>query len=278
MASDAGVQLLIPGLASIEDDDLDQLRAAVATLEHSSLATRIGAALGRQLDVASDLLPAPVLSVVNKATMKALRAALRAAVKSLPGQQAEMPANRLHLTLAALSGAAGGALGLASLPIELPLSTTIMLRSIAEIARQEGEDLTDPQAVLACLEVFALGGGDREAGPASDSSYLAVRAMLAKSVSEAARYIVQRGAGNEAAPAVVRLLSQIASRFGVVVGQKAMTQAVPVLGAVTGGVINAAFTSHFQALAKAHFTVRRLERRYGAETVRSLFLDLQRGT
>jgi hypothetical protein len=33
-----------------------------------------------------------------------------------------------------------------------------MLRSIADIARSEGEDLSDPEAALSCVEVFALGG------------------------------------------------------------------------------------------------------------------------
>jgi hypothetical protein len=41
----------------------------------------------------------------------------------------------LHKALATASGAAGGAFGLAALPFELPVSTIIMLRSIADIAR-----------------------------------------------------------------------------------------------------------------------------------------------
>jgi hypothetical protein len=40
------------------------------------------------------------------------------------------------------------------LPIELPVSTVIMLRSIADIARSEGEDLSDPRR-LPCVQVFA---------------------------------------------------------------------------------------------------------------------------
>ena len=45
-----------------------------------------------------------------------------------------------------------------TLPIELPVSTIIMLRSIADIARSEGEDLSDPESALSCVQVFALGG------------------------------------------------------------------------------------------------------------------------
>jgi hypothetical protein len=43
---------------------------------------------------------------------------------------------------------------------------------------------------------------------------------------------------------------------------------MPIVGAVSGGALNAIFMHHFQHLARAHFTVRRLERKYGEEFVR----------
>lgn len=271
--SDTTPAVIIP--RAITDEDLAALTRAVTALTQSTLASRLNGVLGRQIDLAAQIVPAPVLSAVNRATVAALRIALRTAIRSLRGDQPSRPAHpRLHVAAAALSGAAGGAFGLSALPIELPVSTTIMLRAIAEIARAEGENLAEPEALLACLEVFALGSGS-DNGPAGESGYLAMRSLLAKSVTEAARYVVQRGMADEAAPAIVRLLSQIASRFGVAVGQKALTQAVPVIGAVTGAAINAAFTDHFQGIARGHFTVRRLERRYGAEPIRALFEELK---
>ena len=81
----------------------------------------------------------------------------------------------MHKVLATASGAAGGAFGLATLPIEFPVSTIIMLRAIAEIARSEGEDPSDPEAALSCIQVFAL-GGRTESTDASESGYFAVRA------------------------------------------------------------------------------------------------------
>lgn len=265
--------LLIP--PTITDEDLAALTRAVAALTQATLASRFNAVLGRQIDLAAQIVPAPVLSAVNRATVAALRIALRTAIRSLRGRQGPRTARpRLHIAAAALSGAAGGAFGLSALPVELPVSTTIMLRSIAEIAQSEGENLAEPESMLACLEVFALGSGS-DNGPAGESGYLAMRSVLAKSITEAARYVVQRGMAEEAAPAIVRLMSQIASRFGVAVGQKAMTQALPVIGALTGAAINAAFTDHFQGIARGHFTVRRLERRYGAEPIRALFEDLK---
>ncbi|MGM9458182.1 EcsC family protein, partial [Lacticaseibacillus rhamnosus] len=88
--------------------------------------------------------------------------------------------------LAAVSGALGGAFGLATIAVELPVSTTLMLRSIAEIAREEGEDIETPEGALACIQVFALGGGklaSAEAGATlTESGYFAVRAALAKTM------------------------------------------------------------------------------------------------
>ena len=174
----------------------------------------------------------------------------------------------LHKALATASGATGGAFRLATLPIELPVSTIIMLRSSADIARSEGEDLSDPESALSCVQVFALGGWAGSADM-SQSGYFAVRGMLAKSVSEAARFVAERGLIEEGAPIVVRFVSQVASRFGVVLTQKIAAQALPIVGALGGASVNYLFIEHFQETAQGHFTVRRLERAYGKDIVRA---------
>ena len=107
--------------------------------------------------------------------------------------------------------------------------------------------------------------------------YFAVRAAMARSLTQALRQVAGRGVIDESASALVRLLSQIASRFGVVVSQKVAAQAVPLLGALSGAVVNSVFIDHFQTLAWGHFTVRRLERLYGKGTVR-LAYDQIRGS
>ena len=145
----------------------------------------------------------------------------------------------------------------------VPVSTIIMLRSIAEIARSEGEDLSHPEAALSCVQVFALGGRP-DSADASESGYFAVRGLLAKSVTQAARFIVERGVIEEGAPILVRFITQVASRFGMVVTQKLAAQAIPLGGAA----VNYAFIEHFQDVARGHFTVRQLERTYGKEPVR----------
>jgi hypothetical protein len=174
----------------------------------------------------------------------------------------------LHKAAAVASGALGGAFGLATLPLELSVSTVIMLRSIAAIAQSEGEDLSRPEAALSCVQVFAL-GAPAESGSVPDRGYFAVRTMLAKTVTEAARFIAERSIVEEGAPVLVRFIAHVASRFGVVVTQKVAAQALPVVGALGGAAVNYAFIEHFQQMAHGHFTVRRLERTYGEAVIRT---------
>lgn len=253
----------LPELSTV---DLAALTRAVHDLENTSLAAKMSNLLGKQIEAAGKFVPERISAVVNKASGLALKAALKTALSSLENKPVT-DSRRWHKTAAALSGAAGGAFGLAALPIELPVSTTLMLRSIADIARGEGEDLSTPEAALACLQVFALGG--REASDeVLESGYFAMRGMLAKTISEAVRYLGQKGVADKSAPILVRFITQIAARFGLIVSQKLAAQALPLLGAAGGAAVNYAFVEHFQTVARGHFTVRRLERQYGAPLVR----------
>ena len=262
-----------PASVLIAEADLATLRAAVSALEGSTLAGRLSAMAGKPIELLGQALPAAARDMISRAVEAALRGALRAALTTLPKlANGATPARsgRYHTALAAASGAFGGALGLATLPLELPLSTTLILRAIAEIARGEGEDLADPAVGLACLQVFAL-GSRTEADDLASSGYFAVRSALAKSITDAARLLAHRGLTDRGAPALVRVTAQIAARFGIVVSQKVAAGAVPIVGAIGGAAVNAAFMEHFRAVAAAHFAVRRLERLYGAEPVRASY-------
>jgi hypothetical protein len=252
--------------ARLTAKETEDLRRAVACLEGTSFAQRLTDAIGRPVGMLSRTMPQSARRAIAHASETALRAAFKLALRTLDLKAPAKPANRTHKFAAAASGALGGALGLAALPIELPISTAILLRSIAQIAREEGEDLNAADAAFACVEVFALGGqGDGEA--AFESGYFAIRAALAKSVSDSARFVATEGVTAQSAPVIARLISQIAARFGVVVSEKLAAQAAPILGAIGGAAVNAAFADHFQTLARGHFIVRRLERRHGASLV-----------
>ena len=161
-------------------------------------------------------------------------------------------------------------MGFPGLAVELPLSTMIILRSIADVARSEGERIKTIPSKLACIEVFALGGRSKTDN-AAETSYFAVRSALARAVTEAADFIAEKGIAQEGAPAVVKLIAQIASRFDVAVSEKAAAQAMPIVGAAGGAIINLLFVDHFQNMARGHFTVRRLERQHGPDAVRGAY-------
>jgi hypothetical protein len=173
-----------------------------------------------------------------------------------------------------VTGALGGAAGLAGLAVELPLSTTLMLRGIADQARAQGEDLSLVSTRLECLSVFAYGSAARS-DDAAETAYFAARAALGRAVAQAAEYVAAREAAGataeRGAPALVGLLARVAQRFGVAVTDKAAAQLVPILGAAGGAAVNALFADHYQSTARAHFTVRRLVRAYGEDVVRRAY-------
>jgi hypothetical protein len=249
-------------------DDLQRLRWATQHLEHPSLAARLMNIVGTPIEIAVKLLPRPVYRQVRALADSAIGQAMEVAASSLHHRQEEDPRNGLYLGMAAASGAIGGFFGLYGLFLDLPISTTLMLRSIGEIARAQGEDLTTAEARLACLEVFALGGRS-ESDDAAETGYYGVRLALAISVTRAANHISEYGLSRAGAPAIAELIEAIAARFGVALSEKAAAQLVPVLGAAGGAAINLIFMSHFQEMARGHFTVRALERRYGRELVQS---------
>src|SRR5262249_54277945 len=153
------------------------LRTAVQALEHPGLAARLTDMIGKPIELLGSAMPASASNLINTSVTKALGMALQVAMLSLR-RTPHAGSQLLHKALATASGAAGGAFGLPTLPIELPVSTIIMLRSIADIARSEGEDLTHPETALSCVEVFAL-GGRTGSDDASESGYFALRALLA---------------------------------------------------------------------------------------------------
>lgn len=250
--------------------DYERLQYARDLLENPGLAARLTNVIGMPFEKTFDYLPAKWSDAIRTITQKSLRHALNVAVKTINRRDGKSSHDTLHKILVAASGGVGGAFGLPALAIELPATTVIMFRSIADIARSEGEDVRTMETKLACLTVFALGGSSGKDNNA-ESGYYAVKILLAQQLSEAAKYIVERGLAEEGAPALVRLLATIASRFGVTVSQKAAASAVPLIGAAGGALINSIFMDHFQSMARGHFIMRGLENKYGREEVSRLY-------
>ena len=264
---------LPPIIRTLSSHELKDLRYAKSLLEKPGFAARMANLLGGPIEKGFKLLPSGWSDTVHKAAKAALFKSVKVAVSTLGRNTPKKSSEKFHKLLVGASGGVGGLFGLAALPIELPISTTIMLRSIADIARSEGHNISAVDTKLNCLEVFALGGRSR-ADNGAEGGYWAVRVALAKSISEAATYIAEKGIIEESAPAIVRMVTAIASRFGVVVSEQVAAKAVPIVGAAAGSVINVLFIDHFQDMARGHFIVRRLEARHGSAMVRDVYDSL----
>lgn len=260
------------GLWDLEAEHRKALTAAVATLEYPNLAARIADFAGAPVNRVLALLPRVADRGLVKSVELAMMKCLQTAIRTLDDNKPSNPRPWLSSMAAGVTGGLSGFVGVAALPLELPLTTTLMLRSVADIARHNGEDLTQLDARLACLQVFAFGA--RTTGGRADLGYLAARAMLTKASGNAVAGFVERGGVQLAAPMMSGFVSEIASRFSIVVSDRIAASSLPVIGAIGGATINMIFMNHFQRIAEGHFTVRRLERRYGPDLVRRHYAAL----
>ena len=163
--------------------------------------------------------------------------------------------NAVHRLAATASGVASGFAGLPGVVFDIPFTTATILRSIAEVARDSGEDITSEETKRVCLEVLAFGGPSA----ADDDTEIG--------------YWVTRIGMNHLA--VNLLIKSAASRFGLIVSEKILAQAVPVAGAVAGGALNYAFTDYYQSMARVHFCLRAMDRRTGQPAaVRACFASM----
>jgi EcsC protein family len=247
------------------------LARAVHALENPNFAARIADYAGAPINRVVQMLPRPASAGLAKAVEAAMRRCLKTAIGSLDPAP-RPPATWFSTAIAGVTGGVSGFFGMPALVVELPVTTTIMLRAIADIARHNGEDLATLEARLACLQVFALGA--RGAAVRGDLGYFAARALMTRLTGNAAAYVVERGAAELSGAMVNSLVAEIVSRFSIVVSDRVAASALPVVGAVGGATVNVIFMNHFQQVAQGHFTVRRLEREYGAETVRLHYAEL----
>ena len=148
--------------------------------------------------------------------------------------------NRLASTV---SGAAGGVAGLPGAMIELPVTVTMLLRAILDIAEEHGLDPESDEVRIEALRVFAA------AGPMSEDDGTDLGLLAAKlSIT---------------GQTVQGIIARIAPRLAAVLGQKLAAQATPVFGALAGASINYTFARYYQEIARVHFGVLRLSQETG---------------
>ncbi|MDO5642402.1 MAG: EcsC family protein, partial [Paracoccus sp. (in: a-proteobacteria)] len=126
--------------------------------------------------------------------------------------------NRLGTTAA---GAIGGAAGIAGALIELPVTVTMIMRAILDIADEHGLDPESDEIRAEALHIFATAGPMTE-DDGTETAFLTARLALTGSSLQAV---------------LTRFAPQIAAQLLPKLG----AQAVPLLGAVAGASINYTF-------------------------------------
>ncbi len=198
---------------------------------------------GGRVEGLLDHLPEAVRNELDRGTLKALEIATKAAANSRNVVR-DQPRWINTLTSTAM-GVVGGAGGVPSALAELPMTTTVLLRSIQGVAAEYGFDPSDPLVQSHCLQVFS------SAGPlikddGADTGFLMTRLALTGG-------------------AVQKILAQIAPKLAAALGQKLALQSIPVLGAVSGAVINYTYTEYYQEIAHVQFGLRALARDHDAD-------------
>jgi hypothetical protein len=258
----------IPGsneCAGLTEEQHERLARAAANLVGARgvmirIADFVGASLnqlgGKAAGMALHALGSAVQTKIEALVHEVLWRAYGAATTGLDPAGEREPWDWFNKAIVSASGAASGFLGLPGLAFDLPITTGMIIRSLAEIARAHGEDISSDSCRRACLEVFVLGGPETDED--AEIGYWSTRAALSQL-------------------AIQSLLNQASKRFGLAISQKVGAQLVPAIGAVTGSGLNYIFMDYYQQMARAHFTIRALERETGnTESVRACFDTLVR--
>lgn len=265
---------------TLSEEDSAVLKAAKKKMEEIGWAMKGLNRIGGVLETGIDKLPKKQQKWLQQIAHKVLHTVVKTNLKTMKkGNLNSAPSNIAYKALVTSSGVIGGAFGATAFAVDLGIATKFMMRSIMDIARSEGEDLNAYDTQLACLQVLALGGKSKH-DDNLDTAYYTTRVALSSAVKNATAYASKHGVGTVlqgSNNALVKLIGAVASRFSIQVSEKFVAQAVPVIGAAGGGAINLAFINHFQNMAKAHFTIRRLERTYGEAIVRGAYERIQLG-
>jgi hypothetical protein len=242
-------------------------------LEHPSLAARLSDVLASPFEGAMKLLPRHLKKRLDLGVETNMYRTLKMAMGSMDHREPIPSSDMLHRVLVMGTGAVGGFFGPLTVLAELPVATALMMRSIADIARSEGEDIMGSrESRLACVQVFALGGRTKDDDEA-EIGYYGMRITLGLHFESLLEFAGKVDGPH--IPGAIQLARAVAARFGVVISDKLAAQLVPVAGALSAATLNLIFMQHYQDVARGHFIVRRLERDYGPQVIRDAYSRLR---
>jgi hypothetical protein len=270
---------------ALNPQQLRFIEEAANFLEKPSALVKATDRLGKPLDKLQDYLPQPVQQLVKQALNHALKSALQAALKTLPAAKVNphswdeaLNATRrmawTHTAAVTTTGAIGGALGTAAMLVELPLTTSLILRSISSMAQQWGHDLRHSEIQMQCLYVFTLGSPKSSADDEMDAAYISARLAYHGLIRELASFIATHSVKDVifalekgTFPALVKFASLFVPALERTVLRGVLTKSIPVMSAIGSAALNAAFCKYFTQAARYHFGLMHLENVHGTEQV-----------
>ena len=272
----------------ITPEDLNTLKQAKYDMQNVSWAIRNVNKIGNTVETGIKHVPEKVLIKIQGITQNVLLKIIKANLLTIQKNKTfKKPSKNTYKSIVTGTGALSGFFGATTgfgttiFASEVTLTTKFLMRTIMDIARSEGEDIYILEGQMACLEVFAL-GGDSTADDGMEMSYYTTRIALNSALKNVSATGVKvgidsliKGASAAGSGVMGSFISKIASRLSLLISEKFLAQALPVVGAIGGGSLNYVFVTHFQKMATAHFTVRRLERKYGDEVVKLAYENVE---
>jgi len=255
-------------------EEVEFLKRAEAFFNNPSLFVTGMNWFAKPINYAEHRLPERARQRITLASQLAITRGLEYSIKTLPqsipkqsflkSNENSKRASLIHKGVVTTAGGLSGFFGLAALPIELPFVTISLLRLIAEIARQYGNDPSSIETQLDCNYVLSMGN------QSSIEGYYASRIAFTELQSKAISFIascttkeILAAIENKTAPALIRLIGEIASQFEIRLARKILSQAIPVSGALAGGTLNFLFANYYGEYARYHFGLKRIEREHG---------------
>jgi hypothetical protein len=151
---------------------------------------------------------------------------------------------------------------------DITTSLTLLSRSTCQVANVYGyssKEVTNFPHLIAAMA---------PSSDVSDEGYLALKTAVLTSIHESGQFmartasmVIDRQMLEREAPQMIRLITYVADRLGVVLTEKQLGLIVPVAGAVLNSSINVAFQQLGHQTAKDYFRRLILEERYGEELV-----------
>ncbi|MFT5243068.1 MAG: hypothetical protein ACJA1H_000158 [Glaciecola sp.] len=273
---------------TITPEDLEALKQAKANMENMSWAMRKVNKIGDTLETGMTFVPEKVVDKLQIMTQTALLKVIKANLLTIQKNKTfKKPSKLVYKSIVTSSGALSGffgattGFGTAIFASELTLTTKFLMRTIMDIARSEGEDIYRLEGQMACLEVFALGGESKD-DDGLETSYYTTRIAINSALNNVSAAGVKvgldtliKGASTLGSGVLSNFVSKIATRLSLLISEKFLAQALPIVGAIGGGGLNYVFVDHFQKMATAHFSIKRLERNYGEAQVKLAYETIE---